>query len=131
MKRLLLLAPIPGGAAAITLGLLIPARSSRGFVPVRPRKWEKVGQIYSAGKPHAQYQVIRRDVQNTFRAAGLEKASPHKLRHAFATRMLRDGASPFIIQAALNHKNITTTQRYVHAGSADVAKYMRGPGVKK
>lgn len=111
--------------------LLMPARAPKGFVPVRPKKWERVGEIYSSGKKHAQYHVIRRMVRDTFAAAGLDKASPHKLRHAFATRMLRDGASPFIIQAALNHKNITTTQRYVHAGSADVAKYMRGPGEKK
>lgn len=106
--------------------LLIPAREPQGSTK-RPHKWERVGEVYSSGKPSAQYQVIRRCVQIATQAAGLGKLSPHKLRHAFATRMNRDGASPFIIQAALNHKNISTTQRYVHAGSADVAKFMRGP----
>lgn len=106
--------------------LLIPARLPPG-ASQRPHKWERVGEVYSTGKPTAQYQVIRRCIQVATEMAGLGKLSPHKLRHAFATRMNRDGASPFIIQAALNHKNIATTQRYVHAGSADVAKFMRGP----
>lgn len=113
--------------------LLMPARQERTVkvTTARPKKWETVGQVYSSGQPKSQYMVIRRMVSATCVAAGLGKLSPHKLRHAFATRMNRDGASPFIIQAALNHKNIATTQRYVHAGSADVAKFMRGPGEKK
>lgn len=111
--------------------LLLPARPPKGSTPQRASKWERVGEVYSAGTTVAQYQVIRRMVRDTFQAAGQSPMSPHKLRHAFATRMNRDGASPFIIQAALNHKNIATTQRYVHAGSADVAKYMRGPGEKE
>lgn len=111
--------------------LLQQAKPTRMGATVRPRKWERVGEIYSTGEPSAQYQVIRRGVQNTFKLAGLEKASPHKLRHAFATAMNADGASVFTIQAALNHKSVATTQRYVHAGSAEVAKFMRGPGEKK
>lgn len=111
--------------------LLIPARAKPGATPLRGKKWERVGEAYSSGQPKSQYMVIRRLVSGVCDAAGLGKLSPHKLRHAFATRMNRDGASPFIIQAALNHKNIATTQRYVHAGSADVAKFMRGPGEKK
>lgn len=113
--------------------LLMPARQERTtkVTTARPKKWETVGQVYSSGVSKSQYMVIRRMVSTTCVAAGLGKLSPHKLRHAFATRMNRDGASPFIIQAALNHKNIATTQRYVHAGSADVAKFMRGPGEKK
>lgn len=108
--------------------LLMPAKIKPGSTPLRGKKWETVGQVYSSGLPKSQYMVIRSMVRKVTNAAGLGKLSPHKLRHAFATRMNRDGASPFIIQAALNHKNIQTTQRYVHAGSADVAKFMRGPG---
>lgn len=92
----------------------------------RPKKWETVGEIYSTGGPKSQYAIIRRIVTKACKTAGLAETSPHKLRHAFATRMNRDGASPFVIQAALNHKNIKTTMRYVHAGSADIAKFMRG-----
>lgn len=106
--------------------LLLPARLPQGSTK-RPHKWERVGEVYSSGKPSAQYQVIRRMVGDVTQAADLGRLSPHKLRHAFATRMNRDGASPFIIQAALNHRSIATTQRYVHAGSAEVAKFMRGP----
>lgn len=106
--------------------LLIPARQEPGAMG-RPRKWEKVGEIYSSGQPKSQYQIIRRIVRSTFEKAGMKPMSPHNLRHAFATRLNRDGASPFIIQAALNHSSIQTTQRYVHAATSDVAKFMRGP----
>lgn len=102
--------------------LLAPAKSLEG----KKRAWETVGEIYSEGQPKSQYHVIRRIVMKAFKLAGLPSASPHKLRHAFATRLNRDGASAFVIQAALAHKNITTSQLYVHAGTADVAKYLRG-----
>ena len=112
--------------------LVIPAYQQERFgVKARPKKWEILGEVYSTGKPKSQYAIIRKIVMKACKDAGLSETSPHKLRHAFATRMNRDGASPFVIQAALNHKNIVTTQRYVHAGSAEVAKFMRGPGEKK
>lgn len=114
------------GVSGILADLLaMPARGPRGVQPARTKKWETVGEIYSAATPHAQYQVIRDIVRRCFDQAGLEKMSPHKLRHAFATRMNRDGAPVFTIQAALNHKSVATTQKYVHAGVADVAKFMR------
>lgn len=98
-----------------------PAKS----IDARKRNWETVGQIFSTGVPMSQYHVIRRLVRKCFKTAGLPEMSPHKLRHAFATRMVRDGANTFIVQKALNHKNISTTQRYVHASTEDVAKYLR------
>lgn len=113
--------------------LLTPARG-RGRSKLPPsggaaaRKWKTLGEIFSAsGVPMSQYAVIRRLVGKTCKAAGLPQLSPHKLRHAFATRMSRDGANPFVIQAALGHRNITTTQRYISPSALDVAKFMRGP----
>jgi len=92
----------------------------------RPRQWETVGQAFSEGVGASQYHVLRRMVRKAFKLAGLPQASPHKLRHAFATRLMRDGASTFVVQHALNHANIATTQRYVHANMDDVAKFQRG-----
>jgi len=65
---------------------------------------------------------IRRLVVDYCRLAGLDQASPHMLRHAYATHMLERGADLRAIQELLGHASVATTQVYTHVSGAHLRR---------
>jgi len=113
------------GQKARTIALEKKAlQALKGYLNARPRVLEERLFLNYRGEPLGE-RGVRKLVAKYLAAAGItKKASPHSLRHTFATYKAEKGVSPFQLQEWLGHASLNTTQIYVHMARQNGKKVM-------
>lgn len=126
-----LVAPLGKGGRRriVPVGEIALAHATEYLRRVRPR-YADPGETALFASPrggHFTREAFWRVVRRYAVAAGIVPLpSPHKLRHSFATHLLRGGADLRAVQAMLGHADLGTTEIYTHVAQDDVrAAYAR------
>jgi len=96
----------------------------KAWLDERPKVEEPVLFLSRSGKPLAERDV-QRMVAEYARRAGVE-ASPHTLRHTFATRAMEKGVDVATLAAILGHSRLETTGRYLHPSAEWMQEAVEG-----
>ena len=107
-------------ARMIELGVL-PLPVGRGRRAVAPGPEAKAFLLPRYWQPGTWYRVLHNTLRDMARAAGCTgRVHPHRLRHSFATEMVRLGVSLPALMQMMGHRDIRMTLRYVEVTQLDL-----------
>ncbi len=90
----------------------------RYWLEYRPEPWLFPGQDPSR---HLNRSSVQRPFAHARKRADIrKKASPHTLRHSFATHLLERGVNIRVIQRLLGHRSLRSTEVYTHVAETYV-----------
>ena len=99
------------------VGALDVYRTVRG--PVGPKQ----GFFRSRkGRAMSRYAIYERVKANSRRARIAKVVSPHRLRHTFATHLVKAGVDVITVRDLLGHRCVSSTQIYLHTTAQDLRK---------
>lgn len=116
--------------------LVVPKGNRQRTVPMLPELAEILRLAVADKLPRAlvvtdrKGQPIRRQhflraLKTAEKKLGLEQWWSHALRHYFCSALARGGANIEAVRALAGHRNVATTQRYVHATGGDLHAAIR------
>ncbi|MFP6711983.1 MAG: tyrosine recombinase XerC [Rhodospirillales bacterium] len=107
--------------------LPIVAEAIQYYVNLYPKHLKKSGPLFvGAQGKRLNPGVVQRQVRKLRALMGLSAtATPHALRHSFATHLLAGGGDLRTIQELLGHESLSTTQRYTEVDQARLIEVYR------
>lgn len=78
-----------------------------------------------SGKPMKRQAIYERVRMHASKARVAARVSPHKLRHTFATHLVKRGVQIVTIRDLLGHRSIASTQVYLHTTAEDLRQAAR------
>jgi len=100
-------------ARIVELGALTPVPEHESQAFLLPRHWQ----------PGTWYRALHNTLRDRARTAGCTgRVNPHRLRHSFATEMVRLGVSLPALMQMMGHRDIRMTLRYVEVVQFDLQR---------
>ncbi len=96
-------------------------RALRDYLAQRPKARHDALFVNQKGEPLGRL-GIEYQVATLGRSAGLERVTPHMLRHTFAKNLVDQSVSLDQVATLMGHRSLTTTARYTQPSQQDLAR---------